>query len=107
MKVSIRVTGMVSIPGEPFNEFQRSLRARAELSHVFLLGYTDNSAQDWPNYYLPDIRSAAHAGYGASDSTIAGLGTGEQLVDLGLIQLFTMRGMFREKPWRPPAKRFN
>jgi hypothetical protein len=99
--------GMVSIPGEPFNEFQRSLRARAELSHVFLLSYTDNSVQDWPNYYLPDIRSAAHAGYGASDSTIAGLGTGEQLVDLGLIQLFTMRGMFREKPWRPPAKRFN
>jgi len=98
--------GIVSLPGESFIELQRTLRARAELPYTFLFGCTDNSYQDWPDYYLPDIQSAAHAGYGASDSTEAGLGAGEQLVNAGLIQLFTMRGMFRDKPWRPPAKSF-
>jgi hypothetical protein len=95
--------GIVSLPGEPFHWFQRDLRARSELPHTYLFGYTDNSFQDWPDYYLPDIQSAAHAGYGASDATNAGLGAGEQLVNLGLIQLYSMRGMFRDKPWRPPA----
>ncbi len=94
------------LPGESFIELQRTLRARAELPYTFLFGYTDNSYQDWPDYYLPDIQSAAHSGYGASDSTEAGLGAGEQLVNAGLIQLFTMRGMFRDKPWCPPAKSF-
>lgn len=96
--------GIVSVGGEPFHLFQKDLRQRAELPHTYLFGYTDNSFQDWPNYYLPDIQSAAHAGYGASDSTDAAVGAGEQLVNMGLMQLYTMRGMFKDKPWRPPSR---
>jgi hypothetical protein len=96
--------GFVTFPGEPFNLFQRELRQKAELPHLFLAGCTDNTGGDWPDYYLPDIQSAAHAGYGASDSSIAGLGAGEQLTSLGLIQLFSMRGMFKDKPWSPPSR---
>jgi neutral ceramidase len=96
--------GFVTFPGEPFNLYQRELRQKAELPHVFLGGCTDNTGHDWPDYYLPDIQSAAHAGYGASNTSIAGLGAGEQLTNLGLIQLYTMRGMFKDKPWRPPSR---
>ncbi len=96
--------GLVTIPGEPFIYYQKYLRERAELPNVYLVGYTDNTIQDWPNYYFPDIVSAAHAGYGASDATIAGLGAGEMLVNRGLIQLFSMRGMYRDEPWRPPSR---
>ncbi len=96
--------GLVTIPGEPFIYYQKYLRERAELPNVYLVGYTDNTIQDWPNWYFPDIVSAAHAGYGASDATIAGLGAGEMLVNRGLIQLFTLRGMYKDEPWRPPSK---
>jgi neutral ceramidase len=95
--------GFVTFPGEPFNLFQRELRQKAELPHLYLAGCVDNTGKDWPDYYLPDIASAAHAGYGASDSSIAGLGAGEQLMNLGLIQLYQLRGMFKDKPWRPPS----
>ena len=95
--------GIVSIPGEPFHRHQKDLRARAELPHAYLFGYTDNGFHDWPDY-LPDIQSAAHAGYGASDTTSPAVGAGEQLVNLGLIQLYTLQGMLRDKPWRPPAR---
>jgi hypothetical protein len=95
--------GIVAMPGEPFHAFQKDLRRRAELPHAYLFGYTDNNYQDWPDY-LPDIQSAAHAGYGASTATSAGAGAGERLLDLSLVQLYTMRGMFRDKPWQPPSR---
>jgi hypothetical protein len=95
--------GFVTFPGEPFNLFQRELRKKAELPHLYLAGCVDNSESDWPDYYLPDIASAAHAGYGASDTSIAGLGAGEQLMNLGLVQLYQLRGMFKDKPWSPPS----
>lgn len=95
--------GFVTFPGEPFNLFQRELRQKAELPHLYLAGCVDNTESDWPDYYLPDISSAAHAGYGASDTSIAGLGAGEQLMNLGLVQLYQMRGMFKDKPWSPPS----
>lgn len=92
--------GIVTMPGEPFQFFQRSLRDRAGLPHAFLLGYCDDSYQDWPNYYLPDIQSAARGGYGASDTGIAAVGTGERLLNEGLIQLYELRGRLRDEPMR-------
>jgi neutral ceramidase len=90
--------GVVTLPGEPFHKFQVDVREKAHLPHAFMFGYCDSAEQDWPNYYLPDIESAARGGYGASDSYIAELGTGEQLVDRGLIQLYTLRGMLFDAP---------
>ena len=96
--------GFVTIPGEPFIYYQKYLRERAELPHVYLVGYTDNNLQNWPDYYFPDIVSAAHAGYGASDTTMAEVGAGERLVNQGLIHLFAMRDMYKPQPWRPPSR---
>ncbi len=90
--------GIVTLPGEPFHQFQVDVREQSTLPHTFLFGYCDNCYQDWPNWYLPDIASAARSGYGASDSGIAELGTGERLRDQGLIQLYTLRGMIQPKP---------
>ncbi len=90
--------GIVTMPGEPFVKFQFDLREEAALPHTFLFGYCDNSYQDWPNWYFPDIASAARGGYGASDAGIAEVGTGERLLNQGLIQLYTIRGMLHDTP---------
>ncbi|RJP32564.1 MAG: hypothetical protein C4527_05930 [Candidatus Omnitrophota bacterium] len=90
--------GIVTLPGEPFIKFQFDVRERAALPFAFLFGYCDNSYQDWPNWYLPDIEAAAREGYGASDAGIAEVGTGERLMNQGLIQLYTLRGMLHAEP---------
>lgn len=91
--------GIIAIPGEPFHDFQFQLREKSALLHAYFFGYCDNSHQDWPDY-LPDIPSAARGGYGASDSGIAEVGTGERLVNRGLVQLYTLRGMLFPEPRR-------
>lgn len=90
--------GIVTLPGEPFHKFQIDVRELSSLPHTFLFGYCDNCYQDWPNWYLPDIASAARGGYGASDSGIPEVGTGERLCNEGVIQLYTLRGMLKSEP---------
>ncbi|MBN2328679.1 MAG: hypothetical protein JXR73_16175, partial [Candidatus Omnitrophica bacterium] len=77
---------------------QLDVREKSGLPHAYLAGYCDNAPQDWPEYYFPDIQSAARGGYGASDSGLAELGTGERLINSGLIQLYTLRGLLHDKP---------
>lgn len=89
--------GIVAIPGEPFHTLQMELKEKATLPHVYLFGYADMARQDWPGY-LPDLASAARGGYGASDSGIAEVGTGERLINRGLIQLYTLREMLFAEP---------
>jgi neutral ceramidase len=93
--------GIVTLPGEPFHIYQRQLREAAALPHAFVFGYTDSGYHGWPGYYLPDIQSAAYGGYGASDTTTPEVGAGERLLNHGLIQLYTLRGMLKDKPGRP------
>jgi len=93
--------GIVTLPGEPFHIFQKYLREAADLPHAYVFGYADCGYHGWPGYYLPDIRSAAYGGYGASDTTHPEVGAGERLLDQGLIQLYTLRGMLKSKPGRP------
>ncbi len=95
--------GIVTLPGEPFIKFQLDLRERAHLPHTFLFAYCDNAYQDWPNWYLPDIESAARGGYGASEATIPEVGAGERLLNKGLIQLYELRGMLKPEPY--PGRR--
>jgi hypothetical protein len=96
-----REIGIVCLPGEPFHKFQKDLRQTADVPHAYVFGYTDSGYHGWPGYYLPDIRSAAYGGYGASDTTTPEVGAGERLLNQGLIQLYTMRGMLKDKPGRP------
>jgi hypothetical protein len=91
--------GIVTIAGEPFHKFQVDVREKSALPHAYMFGYCDCAHQDWPNWYFPDIESAARGGYGASDSGIGEVGTGERIINQGLIQLYTLRGMLRDKPY--------
>ena len=89
--------GIVALPGEVFHTLQVDLKEKAALPHVYLFGYADMARQDWPGY-LPDVASAARGGYGASDSGVAELGTGERLISVGLVQLYTLREMLFAEP---------
>ena len=91
--------GIVTLPGEPFHKFQRDLRELAEVPFTFFFGYTCNEGYRWPRY-LPDLKSAAYGGYGASDATIVEVGTGERLLHRGVAQLYQLQGRLRGEPVR-------
>ena len=91
--------GVITLPGEPFHQFQVDFRNRSGLKHAYLYGYCCNAAYPWPSY-LPDLQSAARGGYGASDTTQAEVGAGERLVNEGLVNLFTLQGRLKPTPQR-------
>ncbi len=91
--------GIVTMPGEPFQKFQADLREKADLPHTFFFGYCDDAGYDWTRY-IPDVESAARGGYGASDATHVAVGTGERLINEGIVMLYEMRDMLKEKPQR-------
>jgi hypothetical protein len=90
---------VITLPGEPFHQFQANFRNKSGVEHSFLFGYCCNGPYDWPRY-LPDLLSAARGGYGASDTTLAEVGAGERLVNEGLAQLFTLQGRLKSAPQR-------
>ena len=91
--------GIITMPGEPFHKFQRDIRDKSNVPHIYLFGYCCNGAYEWPSY-LPDLTSAARGGYGASDTTKAEVGSGERLVNDGLVQLFKLQGRLKARPVR-------
>jgi hypothetical protein len=90
---------VITMPGEPFHDFQLEFRRKANVEHSFLFGYCCDGPYDWPRY-LPDLLSAARGGYGASDTTLAEVGAGERLVNQGLAQLFELQGRLKPTPRR-------
>ena len=82
---------IVTIPGEPFVDFQLDLAAKSEIEYTFLFGYTYTGDGQWADY-LPTIEAAAEGGYGAGYNTFIGLGAGEALVDRAVINLYQMTG---------------
>lgn len=94
-----RSIGIITLPGEPFHRFQVDFRDKAGLPHAFVWGYCCNGPYDWPSY-MPDVVSAARGGYGASDTTRTEVGTGERLLNQGLVQLFTLQDRLKSAPQR-------
>ncbi len=92
-----RDLALVGFPGEPFVEFQMQWRTKSPVPASFLLGYTNGYFA-----YLPTIAAAARGGYGAN-STVnpSDVGTGERMLDTGLVSLYQLLGMLSEKPGRP------
>jgi neutral ceramidase len=91
--------GIMTMPGEPFHQFQVDFRGKANVPHAYFFGYACNGPYEWPDY-LPDIESAARGGYGASDTTHAEVGSGERLLNLGLAQIYRLQGRLKDKPQR-------
>lgn len=78
----------MTMPGEPFVEFQTQWRARSPLPNSYFLGYTDGLFG-----YFPTMSAAVRGGYGAnSTATQVEVGTGERMLDAGLISLYELLG---------------
>lgn len=89
-----RKLAFVSMPGEPFLEFQINWRARCPAHDCFFLGYTDGYAG-----YFPTIQAGVEGGYGAaSASTWAELGAGEEIVNHAVVQTYKMLGRLHDTP---------
>ncbi len=92
-----RDLAFVGLPGEPFVEFQMQLRAKSPLPNSFLLGYTNGYFA-----YLPTIAAAVRGGYGANTSVNpSAVGTGERMLNTGLISIYELLGMLSGQPGRP------
>jgi neutral ceramidase len=84
----------VGMPGEPFVEFQMQLRAKSPLRNSFLLGYTNGYFA-----YFPTIAAAVRGGYGANSIVNpTEVGTGERMLNRGLISIYELLGKLSEKP---------
>jgi neutral ceramidase len=85
---------IMTVPGEPFVEFQESWRARCPVSTALFFGYTNGY-----HAYFPTIRAASRGGYGAgSMTTRVELGAGERIVDWAVIQTYQMLGRYSDLP---------
>jgi hypothetical protein len=87
----------VGMPGEPFVEFEMQLKAKSPLPNSFLIGYTNGYLA-----YFPTIAAAVRGGYGA-DSTVVPTeaGTGERMLNTGLISIYELLGKLSEQPGKP------
>ena len=85
---------ILTMPGEPFVEYQINWRRRCPVHDAFLIGYANGY-----NGYFPTIRSATLGGYGAANpATWVEVGAGDRMVDTGIIRVNQMLGRLRELP---------
>ena len=89
-----RRIALMTMPGEPFVDFQINWRQRCPVTHAFFLGYTNGYFG-----YLPTIRMASLGGYGAaSASTWVEVGAGEHMVDRAVVHVYEMLGRLYSEP---------
>lgn len=85
---------LMTMPGEPFVNFQINWRQRCPVPDAFFLGYTNGYFG-----YFPTIRMASLGGYGAaSASTWVEVGAGERMVDRAVIHTYQMLGRLYSEP---------
>ena len=85
---------VMTMPGEPFVDFQMDWRNRCPAPDSLFLGYTNGYYG-----YFPTIRAAARGGYGASSSTTwVQVGAGEQMVNRALVRVHEMLGALHPAP---------
>ena len=81
--------GFVGLSGEFFSEHGLSLKRRARVPHLFILGYCNDYQQ-----YFPTIQAVSEGGYGTGlPVSVAELGAGEKVIDRALIHLYQLRGL--------------
>jgi neutral ceramidase len=80
--------GIVGVSGEPFCEHAMTLRRRARLEHVLVMGYCNDYQQ-----YFPTIQATAEGGYGTVPPVaVAEIGAGEEMTNKALIKLYQLQG---------------
>jgi len=85
---------LMTVPGEPFVDFQINWRDRCPAPTTLFLGYTNGY-----NGYFPTVAAASRGGYGAaSASTWVEVGAGERLVDRSVAKVYEMLGRLSDMP---------
>lgn len=85
---------LMTMPGEPFVDFQINWRDRCPVPDAFFLGYANGYYG-----YFPTIRASTEGGYGAgSTSTWIEPGAGERMVDNAVIKVYEMLGRYNDLP---------
>jgi neutral/alkaline ceramidase-like enzyme len=85
---------LMTMPGEPFVEFQIRWRERCPVRDAFFLGYANGYYG-----YFPTIKAASEGGYGASGPTTwVEPGAGERMVDQALVRVYQMLGKLSDSP---------
>lgn len=85
---------ILTMPGEPFVEYQIAWRQRCPVPDAFFIGYANGY-----NGYFPTVRSATLGGYGAGNpATWVEVGAGDRMVDTGVIRVNQMLGRLHETP---------
>jgi neutral ceramidase len=87
----------LALPGEPFVEHQLTFRQKAECTTAMLFGYSYSAGGVWAGY-MPTIRASVEGGYGADYNTNVAVGTGERLIDRGVVKIFQLRGLLKGLP---------
>jgi len=85
---------IVTMPGEPFVDFQRQWRERCPVRDCFFLGYANGYYG-----YFPTIEAATLGGYGAAHpSTWIEVGAGEQMLSHAVVRVYEMLGKLKPVP---------
>jgi hypothetical protein len=88
---------ILALPGEPFVEHQLTFRQKSECGTAILAGYTYSAGGAWAGY-IPTILASVEGGYGAGYNTNIAVGTGELLINRGIVRLFQLRDLLKELP---------
>ena len=91
---------IATLPGEPMHKLQTTWKSQADVPHALFYGYTFSNGGTWAGY-IPDLRTAAYGGYGADASTRIEVGAGERIMQRHLINLYGLRGLWRDAPGKP------
>ena len=84
----------MTMPGEPFVEFQMDWRNRCPVLDAFFLGYANGYYG-----YFPTMRMASLGGYGAGSATTwVEVGAGEQMVTHALVMTYKLLGKLDDTP---------
>ena len=87
-------SAFMTMPGEPFVDFQINWRDRCPTPDAFFLGYANGYYG-----YFPTIHAASEAGYGtASATTWVEVGAGERMVDRAIVRTYEMMGRLNDMP---------
>jgi len=85
---------VMTMPGEPFVDFQINWRDRCPLPDAFFLGYANGYYG-----YFPTMRAATEGGYGAAGATTwIEVGAGERMVDHALVRVYELLGRLTDTP---------
>jgi hypothetical protein len=84
----------MTMPGEPFVDFQTDWRNRCPVPDAFFMGYANGDFG-----YLPTVLAASRGGYGAaSTATSVEVGAGERMVNQALVRVYEMLGRLIDEP---------